>query len=182
MKYHLQPTQYKYFSLPTNPAGWNIIFQPSIEALMIFSPWRALQCLYFLIGKNMKTLQWRHYSQTNRWRHYKVFIFCYTWRNDLYLYNRLYNDISNNNENNNHNKDNNNSNSTSNSNKNNNVHLLGNCCRLKPLDFEFPPSTVICALCIAPSTNDTLGRHIKIHEPQMTTIPSKWTLLLYYNY
>ena len=28
LKYHLQPTQYKYFSLFTNPAGRNIIFNP----------------------------------------------------------------------------------------------------------------------------------------------------------
>ena len=54
LKYHLQPTQCKYS------------FLPSIKALMIFLPWRALQCLHFPIAKNMKTLQWRHYSEMKR--------------------------------------------------------------------------------------------------------------------
>ena len=48
----------------------------------------------------------------------------------------------------------------------------------EPIDFDLSTSSVICALGFASGTNDTVGRRMKIRGSQMTTMPSKWTLLL----
>ena len=49
----------------------------------------------------------------------------------------------------------------------------------EPIDFDLPTSSVICALRFASGTNDTVRWLMKIFGSQMTTMPSKWTLLLY---
>ena len=48
----------------------HMIHQPAIKALMIFSPWRALQCLHFSISKNMKTSQWDQEMKTLHCLHF----------------------------------------------------------------------------------------------------------------
>ena len=51
-------------------SGLKYHFLPAIKILMIISPWRTLNCLYFPIAKNKKTLQWWNYSEAKRWRCY----------------------------------------------------------------------------------------------------------------
>ena len=79
LKYHLQPTQYKYFSLLTNPdistRHQGVIFtQKSITLSSFFD------CQ-------------KHEDIAVRWRDEDItvpsFSLSYTWRNDLRLYNRM---------------------------------------------------------------------------------------------
>ena len=58
-------------------------------------------------------------------------------------------------------------------------HFLRHCCHLRSLDFDLLRSSVIFALRFASSTNSTVRRQIKIRGSQITTMPSKLTLLLY---
>lgn len=53
---YMQPTHYNCFSLFTNPAGWTS-FLATMKASMIFTSWRALQCLYFSISNLNRTSQ-----------------------------------------------------------------------------------------------------------------------------
>ena len=124
------------YSLLTNAGSWNIIFRPPLRRYWYFSPEEHYSVFFFRLPKAWKTLQWRRYSVIKRWRHYRVFIFYYVWRNDLRLYNRMILE------------------------RNDlrlydrmilaiNVNLLGYCCHLRTLDFDLPPSGVICALHFA---------------------------------
>ena len=52
-------------------------------------PYFVKQCLHFLIAKNVKTWQWRHYREMKRWRHEDIamssFSLYYTWLNNIII-------------------------------------------------------------------------------------------------
>ena len=115
----------------------------------MFLPWRALQCLHFPIAKiienimlysnrsyNIDTTMTKipcvHSNITGRFRGQGIVII-------IIIIMIIIN------------------------NKKNNVAviimIIMHCCHLRPLDFDLPPTSVICALRFASATNDTVNNN-----------------------